>query len=261
MDQVRLLAVLLATMTIGVLGGCDRGDSSSNPSPAPAAPSSGGSAPSASADPADASDDAAAGDSSKSSAPAAGGATAKLQTPDVALPPSVDGEPVKAGFIYYNAKAKPAALGDFHRNDLQAKGWKLARSESAAVAGTKLTGLVQEYVKGRDVLTVALTEQIAGEGDLTMVSVMDIPVPPKAKAIAAFPFTILETTEPPDDAAAWLKKELTARGWAAGGESAAGIANAVDFKKAGRNLQAQVMPLGGGKSGARVQLMHTQAAE
>jgi hypothetical protein len=120
---------------------------------------------------------------------------------------------------------------------------------------------VQEYARGGDVLTVALSQQIASEGDFTMAMVMDVPMPPKSQAIVAFPSLLVETAEAPDAALAWYVKELAARGWSAGRQSTAGTARSASFTKSGRSLQAIVSPLGGGKTGATVQLMHTAAAE
>jgi hypothetical protein len=67
--------------------------------------------------------------------------------PDVPIPKSVMGEAQQAGFVFYTAAEKPGPLGDFHKKELEAKGWKQVRSKSASLSGSTLTGIVQEYTK------------------------------------------------------------------------------------------------------------------
>jgi len=268
-DNKRRVTALVLALAVGAFAsGCDRGDApqtSSAPAPAggtseqaPGAPGAKAAAPKGDAadppgddpEPADASADAStdAPDSKAAAAP-------QVPTPDVALPPSVDGEPSKAGFILYSAKAKPAPLADFHKKDLETKGWKLGKNRSAALSGTTLTGVVQEYTKGKDQLTVLLTE-IAAEDPASMGMVLDMPLPPNKQVVVAFPFVIIETEAGPEETAAWFKKELVPRGWTAGKEEKTGDNRAVNFTKTGRSLQAQIRPQGGGKPGSSVQLMH-----
>jgi hypothetical protein len=262
-DQ-RAAAVFLAVAAGAFAAGCDRGDSSSSAQkPAGTEPARADRAHDAGATadagkPADAADEdaaAAPSDADASAAPAA-----KTPTPDVALPPTVQDRPVKAGIIFYSAKGKPAEMAAFHQKDLEAKGWKLGRNDSAPVPGSTLTGVVQEYTKGPDVLTVALTEQAGSDDTVTFVYVMDFPVPPKSRVIAGYPFAIVESDESPDATGAWFRKELTARGWTGGGQKEAGIAKSVVYKKGGRTLQPIVLPVGGGRTGSRIQLMHMAAA-
>jgi hypothetical protein len=269
-DNKRHLAALILAAVVGVCAaGCDRGDApqnSSAPTPAagtsekaPGAPGAKAAAPKGDAadsrgddsEPADTSADAST-DAPESTKVAA---APQVPTPDVALPPSVDGEPSKAGFIFYAAKAKPAPLAEFHKKDLEAKGWKLGKNRSAALAGTTLTGVVQEYARGKDQLTVILTEIASGD-PASMGMVLDMPLPPNKQVVVAFPFVIIETEAGPDETAAWFKKELVTRGWAAGKEEKTGDNRVVNFTRTGRSLQAQIRPQGAGKPGSSVQLMH-----
>ena len=256
--SIRLFAATLLVALIGASTvGCDRGDSAPSSSTPPAA----GPGETASKDSGDdgAADDAGNPDDADAAgqtpAPPKAAAASKTPTPDAALPPSVDGEPVKAGFIFYVAKDKPAPLAAFHQKDLEAKGWKLGRNDSGPLAGTTLVGIVQEYTKGNEVITVGLAEQVATEGNLTMASLMDIPLPPKAKVVTAFPYTVLEVPDSSEATVAWFQKELGARGWTAGRQNDSGASKAVTFKKAGRTLQPVILPLSG-KTSTQVQLMH-----
>ena len=255
----RFVATILVAWIGALAGGCDRGDSSQT--------SSGPAAKSGEQAQQDGADDSAAADAGSEDAdaqdapaPAKTTRVATTPTPDVAFPPSVDGEPVKAGFIFYVAKDKPGPLAAFHQKDLEAKGWKLGRNDTGPLAGTTLVGTVQEYTKGNEVITVGLTEQVATEGSMTMATLMDIPLPPKAKVITVLPFAVLEVPLSPEATVAWFRKELGARGWTVGRQNESDASKPDTFTKAGRRIQPMILPLSG-KTVTQVQLMHTPPAE
>jgi hypothetical protein len=245
---------LTAALTIGLLclfAGCGRDESE-----APSADTSSGDSTAAQGDdaPAAAPEEATAPD-----APADADATPAPTGPtrDVAIAPSVDGEPMKGNFVFYTAKDNAKALADFHKKDLEAKGWKLGRNDTTKLAGTtSLSGAIQQYEKGSDVLTVLLTEQL-GEGTTTSVCVMDIPLPPATTFINGYGGQGTgEITDTPDASMAWLTKELTARGWTADKPQDAGGTRAVNFRKGQRTLSTQFRDAGGARKATSFYFMH-----
>ncbi len=101
---------------------------------------------------------------------------------EVAIAPSAHEEPMKSAFIFYTAKENAPALAEFHKKDLEAKGWKISRNDVSKLPGTTMSAGIQQYEKGSDVLTIVLAEQIA-ETTNTSVCVMDIPLPPSTTFI------------------------------------------------------------------------------
>jgi|SRR5687768_2604876 len=175
---------------------------------------------------------------------------------DVAIAPSKDGEPMKTAFIFYTAKEAAPALAEFHKNDLEAKGWKIGRNDVTKLPGSTMSGAVQQYEKGSDVLTVLLAEQV-GEGTTTSVCVMDIPLPPTTTFINPYGGQGTgEILEPPAEAMAWFTKELTARGWTADKPQDAGGTHAINFRKGQRTLATQFRDAGGARKGSSFYFMH-----
>ena len=202
-------------------------------------------------------DDAAAAADDQPTASAANKSPA-IPTPDVPIPPGVKEEDVaRAGWVTYGATQKPTELSSFYQKDLTAKGWTLGRNETKPLAGTTLNGAIQEYRKGADVLTVCLTEQLAGEGTMTMVVVMDIPLPPKTTQVVAFANqVIIQTPESPDESIALLTKNLAPLGWTSPSPaSEAGGTKSLGFVKGNRSLSANVRA-GSGQKGSSITLMH-----
>ena len=181
-----------------------------------------------------------------------------IPTPDVPIPPGVKEEEVsRAGWVTYGATQKATELASFYEKDLTAKGWTLGRNETKPLAGTTLNGAIQEYRKGTDVLTVCLTEQPASEGTMTMVVVMDIPLPPKTTQVVAFANqVIIETPESPDESIALLTKKLAPLGWTSPKPpSEASGTKSVGFVKGNRSLSTNVRA-GSGQKGSSITLMH-----
>ncbi|MDQ3440951.1 MAG: hypothetical protein M3478_11450 [Planctomycetota bacterium] len=181
-----------------------------------------------------------------------------IPTPDVPIPPGVKEEDVgRAGWVTYGAAQKAAELASFYQKDLTAKGWTLGRNETKPLAGTTLSGGIQEYRKGSDVLTVCLTEQPATEGTMTMVAVIDIPLPPKTTQVVAFANqVVIETPESPDEAIALMTKNLAPLGWSTPKPaSEAGGTKSVGFVKGNRSLSTNVRA-GSGQKGSSMTLMH-----
>jgi hypothetical protein len=250
----RLFVIALSIAMVFILvGGCDRDESAS--APAPSAPAPGSPSTPANDDGVDNDTSADASDTSDAPPPAAPQNT--VPTPDVPLPKSIQGEAMKAGFVFFSAEEKPKPLGEFYKKELEAKGWKLGRNHTAPHGLTTLTGVIQEYTKGNEALTVSLNEQIA-DGDLSIVLVMDIPLPPNTTQVIATGLnTLIEVPESPDAVLAWFGKDLPARGWTAGPQSdVGGGSKKAEFKKGGRNLSVMVRAASGGKPGTSVQLMH-----
>ena len=191
--------------------------------------------------------------------PAAADKSAKpaVATPQVPIPPGVKEEDVgRAGWVSYGVAQKPAEVTAFYQKEMTAKGWTLGRNDSKPLAGTtNMTGVVQEYTKGSEVLTVCLTEQIASEGALTMVVVMDTPVPADATQVVAFTNNLMiESPQAPDAAVAAFAKQLTSLGWTAKAPSASGGTTSAGFTKGNRSLSVNVRA--NAKKGSSMQIMH-----
>jgi hypothetical protein len=180
----------------------------------------------------------------KSASPAPAG-----PTKDVAIAPSATDSPMQSAFIFYTAKEAAPAVAAFHKKDLESKGWKISRNDTSKLPGAATAqGVIQQYEKGSDVLTVLLTEQV-GEGTMTSVCVMDIPLPPTLSHINPYGGQGSgEIAEPPAQAIAWFTKELSARGWTASPVQDAGGTQAVNFRKGQRTLSTQFRPAGKGTS-------------
>ena len=179
-------------------------------------------------------------------------------TRDVAVAPSVDGEAMKGSFVFYSARDKAPALADFHKKDLEAKGWKIGRNDVNKLPGTTLSGAIQQYEKGSDVLTVVVSEQ-AGTDNLAMVGVMDIALPPNTLYAIAYGGPMNgEMSLPPADAIAWFTKDLAARGWTADKPQETGGTHAVNFRKGQRTLAAQFRAAGAKKEGSTFYFMHME---
>ncbi len=159
------------------------------------------------------------------------------------------------------AAQKPAELAAFYQKELPAKGWTLGRNDAKPLSGTTLTGVVQEYRKGSEVLTVCLTEQIASEGAATMVVVMDIPLPPDTTQIVAFGNqAVIETPQTLDEAIAFLTKHLAPPGWSTSKVNESGGTKSLSFRKGNRTLSTNVRA-GSGQKGASITMMHIAYAE
>jgi hypothetical protein len=256
--QRLFVTALSVAMVFVLVGGCDRDESAS--APAPSSPAPGSASTPANDD--RAGDGASADAADTSDAPPAATPTNTIPTPDVPLPKSIQGEAMKGGFVLFSAAEKPKPLGEFYKKELEAKGWKLGRNHAAPHALTTLTGVIQEYTKGNEVLTVSLNEQIA-DGDLSIALVMDIPLPPNTTQVIATGLnTLIEVPESPEAVLAWFGKELPARGWTAGQQSdVGGGSKKAEFKKGGRNLSVMVRGASGGKPGTSAQLMHLAFGE
>lgn len=186
---------------------------------------------------------------------------AVVATPDVPIPSGVkDNEVLRSGWVTYMAAQKPAELAAFYQKELPAKGWTLGRNDTKPLSGTTLTGVVQEYRKGSEVLTVCLTEQIASEGAATMVVVMDIPLPPDTTQVVAFGNqAMVETPQTPDEAIAFLTKHLAPLGWSTPKASESAGTKSLAFRKGNRTLSTSVRA-GSGQKGASITMMHVAYA-
>lgn len=186
-----------------------------------------------------------------------------VATPDVPIPPGVKEDDISlAGWVSYAIAQKAPELAAFYQKELTAKGWTLGRNETKTLAGTTLSGAIQEYRKGSDVLTVNLTEQPASEGTMTMVVVMDIPLPPKTTQVVAFANQVMiETPEAPDESIAFFTKHLVPLGWSAPkAATEAGGTKSVAFTKGNRTLNMNVRS-GSGQKGSSITLMQLAYAD
>lgn len=187
-----------------------------------------------------------------------------VAAPDVPVAPKViPDSTTKLAWVSYNSPMNPAELAAFYQKEFTAKGWTIGRNDIGPLAMKTLSGAVQEYRKGSDVHTVVLTEQIGGDGNYTMVMVMDIPLPPKTTQVVAFgQQAAIETPGTPDEAMAFFTKNLSALGWS--GPKAAGDVGgtkSASFSKDNdtRTITLSVRP-GSGSKGSSVTLMHLQFA-
>lgn len=175
---------------------------------------------------------------------------------DVAIAPSATDAPPASAFIFYMAKEEPTAVAEFHKKDLEGKGWKISRNEQKKLPGTTMSGTIQQYEKGSDVLTVVLTPQVS-EYPLTSVCVMDIPLPPAMTYINPYGGQGSgEIGMTPDEAIAWFSKELSARGWTADKPQETGGTHAVNFRKGQRTLSTQFRPTGVDRKSSSFYFMH-----
>ena len=201
---------------------------------------------------------AAEGDAAPDAAPAPS-AEAPAQTgpiKHVAVAPSADENPVKGAFVFYSAKDKAPALAEFHKKDLESKGWKATRNDVNKLPGTTLGGAIQQFEKGADVLTVIVSEQ-AGTENTAMVGVMDLPLPPNTLYAIAYGGQMNgEMSLPPADAIAWFTKDLAARGWTADAPKETGGTHSVNFRKGQRTLATQFRAAGAKKEGSTFYFMH-----
>lgn len=191
-------------------------------------------------------------------APAPAAKAATVPTPDVPLPPTVDGEAAKAGFVFFTAKDSPKNVAAFYQKEMEAKGWKIGRNESKTDPG--LASVVQQYAKGNEVLTVLLQEQIGSEKNFTAALILDFQLPPTAKQVVPILNAVTLTTPEPQDATlAWFARELGARGWTAQSPATSGGMKTQSHKKGGRsvNVITTVMP---GNRGTSVHLQHVAYA-
>lgn len=173
------------------------------------------------------------------------------------VPPGVPADEVtRAGWLSYSTAQQPDELAAFYQKALTGQGWTLGRNDSKKIAGTTLTGVVQEYKKGSELLTVCLTEQLAHEGTVTMVVVMDTPLPPDTTQVVAFANqAVVETPQSPDETLAFFQKHLAPLGWTSKSTSEAGRTKSMGFSKDSRTLSLNVRPAGGGKSGTTLTMM------
>ena len=191
-------------------------------------------------------------------APAPAAKAATIPTPDVPLPPTVEGEAAKAGFVFFTAKDNPKNVGAFYQKEMEAKGWKIGRNDSTTTSG--LANVVHQYTKGGEVLTVLLQEQIGSEQNFTAALILDIALPPTAKQIVPIINAVTLTTPETQDATlAWFAKELAARGWSAKAPGASAGMKTQGHTKGGRALNVITTALPGNK-GTSVQLQHTAYA-
>ena len=248
----RLVAVLgLLALLVGIAGGCDRDESASNqPAAQPPQP----------ADSADGEGDTDAGETDDADAetPTPSPPKAAVPTPDVPIPPTVEGDVVKLGFVIFVAKDKPKNLADFYQKGMEAKGWKLGRNKTTAEIAN-LTNVVQEYTKGNELVTVLLQEQ-AGT-DLTAGQVMDIPLPPNVER--AVPVAGMVTMDVPggsDEVLAWYNKALSPRGWSPDKTQDQQGLKAQHFRKGNRTLTVMARQFPGHKNSS-VQVQHIAYAE
>ena len=245
----RVRCWLSAALTIGMLSvGCGRDESEStsaeeSPNESPAAQT----------------DDAAAMTEEAPAPDAAAGSAEPVQTrpiKDIALAPSADEEPDARRVRLLLRQGQSPRVAEFHKKDLESKGWKTTRNDVNKLPGTTLGGAIQQFEKGSDVLTVVAAEQVA-EGDAAMVGVMDIPLPPRTLYAIAYGGQMNgETAEPPADVIAWMTRDLTARGWKASKPQDVGGTHAVNFTKDQRTLSTQFRPAGAVKQGSTFYFMH-----
>jgi hypothetical protein len=111
-------------------------------------------------------------------------------------------------------------------------------------------------------MTVVLTEQIGSEDNFSIVQVMDVPLPPTVTQVVPTGLvTAIEVSEAPEKVLAWFSKELPARGWTAGRQSASDGVKGAEFRKAGRAITVNARPAGGGSAGSSIQLIHMAAMQ
>ena len=175
---------------------------------------------------------------------------------EVAIAPTATEAPPPSAFIFYSAKQAAPAVAEFHKKDLEAKGWKVSRNERKKLPGTTLSGAIQQYEKGTDVLTVILTEQLS-DGPLTSVCVMDIPLPPTLSFLNPYGGQGSgEIGGSPADAIAWFTRELSARGWTADKPQETGGTHAINFRKGQRTLATQFRAIGADGKNSTFYFMH-----